>query len=235
MSVESTTNTDGRFWHPPLTLPHLNEESTTPVEEIISNEAESSVSSIEFEAHRPVLDFFIYRQERIGRYNEPFNMYKFRTMKHGAHKLQDNFQKDDRGKVIDDDRYTMIGRWLKRKRIDEMPQIVNVLRGEMSVVGPRPHSRKFYEKYIPSESKTSRQIVKPGILKPMMAFSDYDFGGLEYRCDDQFIKDQALHSRTNVLRYLLRAIAPQKYKRVLDPSLPRYSKKDFFTPRFKQE
>ena len=203
----------------------------TQVDQLVSPE-QTTVNTIMVNPLHVVANFFVYKQERIGMDGEPFTMYKFRTMKHGSHAKQDTYQKDARGKVMNDDRFTVIGKWLKQHRVDEMPQLLNVVRGEMSLVGPRPHSQKFNDRYVPVDLVAKRQRVKPGIFKPMMAFSDYDeAGGLEYRCDEQFLADQAQHPHTNVLRYFLRCIAPLRYKRVLDPSLPRYNKKDFYTPR----
>lgn len=101
----------------------------------------------------------IYRQKRIGRHGKPFTMYKFRTMKHDA--------EASTGPVwaqANDPRYTAVGRWLRRTRLDEVPQFVNVLRGNMSLVGPRPERPYFVEKLaheIPLYNRRHR--VKPGI------------------------------------------------------------------------
>lgn len=81
-----------------------------------------------------------YKQERIGLYGIPFNIYKFRTMIAGAeadgvpHLTQDN-----------DPRITGVGRWLRKYRLDELPQLWNILKGDMSVVGPRPERPYFIE------------------------------------------------------------------------------------------
>jgi exopolysaccharide biosynthesis polyprenyl glycosylphosphotransferase len=84
-----------------------------------------------------------FRQERIGRENEPFTLLKFRTMVDGADALKPTLQHLNEAdgimfKIADDPRVTRIGRHLRRTSIDELPQLWNVLKGEMSLVGPRP-------------------------------------------------------------------------------------------------
>lgn len=101
----------------------------------------------------------IYKQERVGLNGKRFMIYKFRTMRQDA--------EAHTGPVLatpDDDRATFLGRILRRTKIDECPQFVNVLRGEMSIVGPRPERPVFVEQYereIPAYSL--RHTVKPGI------------------------------------------------------------------------
>jgi exopolysaccharide biosynthesis polyprenyl glycosylphosphotransferase len=84
----------------------------------------------------------IYRQTRIGRHGRPFIMLKLRTMVHGADALKPSLQTlneaDGLFKIADDPRLTRVGRRLRRYSLDELPQLINVLRGEMSLVGPRP-------------------------------------------------------------------------------------------------
>lgn len=96
-----------------------------------------------------------YRAERIGRCGKPFRLYKFRSMVHHA---------DRQGPGItmsNDARVTRSGRWLRRTKVDELPQLINVLRGEMSLVGPRPEDPRYVERYTPAQ----RQILayRPGI------------------------------------------------------------------------
>lgn len=101
----------------------------------------------------------IYRQQRIGQHGRPFTMYKFRTMLENA--------ETETGPVwaqTDDPRYTPIGRWLRKTRLDEVPQFWNVLKGDMSLVGPRPERPYFVDKLsgeIPLYNRRHR--VKPGI------------------------------------------------------------------------
>ena len=85
----------------------------------------------------------IFAQTRIGRGGRPFTVYKFRTMRFGAEEEQEalkglNEAKGPMFKIKDDPRCTALGRFLRRSSIDELPQLYNVLRGEMSIVGPRP-------------------------------------------------------------------------------------------------
>jgi lipopolysaccharide/colanic/teichoic acid biosynthesis glycosyltransferase len=81
-------------------------------------------------------------QERVGRGGRVFGMLKFRSMIDGADELKDELrhlnEADGLFKIADDPRITRVGRWLRRTSFDEIPQLLNVLRGEMSLVGPRP-------------------------------------------------------------------------------------------------
>ena len=82
----------------------------------------------------------IYRQERIGLYGRPFNILKFRTM------VADAEQETPMLSTADDPRITRVGHWLRKYRLDELPQFWNILRGDMSVVGPRPERRYYINK-----------------------------------------------------------------------------------------
>jgi lipopolysaccharide/colanic/teichoic acid biosynthesis glycosyltransferase len=98
----------------------------------------------------------IYRQRRIGRDGEPFEMLKLRTMVSGA-------EHHGAGMAVNygDPRITRVGHLLRRFSIDELPNLVNVLRGEMSVVGPRPTIQAQVDQYTPLQRR--RLEVKPGI------------------------------------------------------------------------
>jgi len=101
----------------------------------------------------------IYRQRRIGQKSREFTMYKFRTMKNHAEKETGPVWASE-----EDPRYTKLGKWLRKTRLDEVPQFFNVLKGDMSLVGPRPERPFFVEKLareIPLYSRRHR--VKPGI------------------------------------------------------------------------
>lgn len=85
----------------------------------------------------------IFRQERVGLHNRPFVMYKFRSMEAG----QGGDEQDDGWTTRNDARVTGIGRFIRRTSIDELPQLFNVLKGEMSLVGPRPERPLYVEKF----------------------------------------------------------------------------------------
>lgn len=104
----------------------------------------------------------LFRQPRIGRDARSFNIYKFRSMR-----VEASDSKADRLTARDDDRVTAIGRFLRRTSVDELPQLFNVLRGDMSIVGPRPHAAAakagdslYWEV---DERYWERHCIKPGM------------------------------------------------------------------------
>ncbi len=100
----------------------------------------------------------LFKQKRSGLNGMPFEIYKFRSMKvHSEEGTVTQAKKND-------DRITRIGRFIRRTSLDELPQFINVLRGEMSVVGPRPHALAHDEYYGKQVNNYSvRLLVKPGI------------------------------------------------------------------------
>lgn len=111
-----------------------------------------------------------FTQERIGVNGKPFVMYKFRTMVPDAEKrLHDLINLDQlnepRFKIKNDPRVTRIGRFLRKSSLDELPQFFNVLRGQMSLVGPRPEEAQIVAMY--NYKQRQRLAVKPGITGPM--------------------------------------------------------------------
>jgi len=114
-----------------------------------------------------------FRQTRGGERGRPFQMLKFRTMIRDAEALLPElvpFEQLDAPmfKLKADPRVTRVGRLLRRTSIDELPQLVNVLRGEMSIVGPRPEQLDLVERYAPEHQ--FRLQVKPGITGPMQVY-----------------------------------------------------------------
>ena len=104
----------------------------------------------------------LFVQERAGRGGAPFKMWKFRTMVHNAVGLSEQLGiSDPYGLIEDDPRITRCGRFLRRTSLDELPQLVNVARGQMSLVGPRPDVLPQVANY--SAEDAVRLAVKPGI------------------------------------------------------------------------
>ncbi|MEE4207345.1 MAG: exopolysaccharide biosynthesis polyprenyl glycosylphosphotransferase [Erythrobacter sp.] len=105
-----------------------------------------------------------FMQERVGFRGQTFRLYKFRTMRERDVSEEAQAQREDAMTRSDDDRITRIGRFLRKSRIDELPQIFNILKGDMSFVGPRPEAKalaEWYEEELPFYSY--RHIVRPGI------------------------------------------------------------------------
>ncbi len=112
----------------------------------------AAMAAIRLETHGPA----IYRQRRVGRDGQPFDLFKLRTMVSGAEHM-------GRGLAVSegDTRITRVGRLLRRTSLDELPNLVNVVRGEMSVIGPRPTVPVQVDRY--TERQRGRLTVKPGI------------------------------------------------------------------------
>lgn len=116
---------------------------------------------------------FFYQQIRVGRGGELFNTIKFRTMRTDAESATGPVWA-----VEDDQRVTKLGKWLRKSRIDEIPQVWNILKGEMSFVGPRPERPEFYEKLkreIPFYEE--RNLVAPGLTGWAQIKYKLDFRG----------------------------------------------------------
>ena len=111
-----------------------------------------------------------YTQERVGKNNRNFRLIKFRTMRSGA---------DKQGGLtigVRDSRITRTGFFLRKYKLDELPQLINVLKGEMSLVGPRPELRKYVDLY--SEEQKKVLAVRPGIT---------DIASLEYINENEIL------------------------------------------------
>lgn len=111
----------------------------------------------------------IFKQERLGKDGKPFVMYKFRSMRLDAEVNGPQWAEKD------DDRCTRLGLKLRKSRLDELPQLWNIFRGDMSIVGPRPERACFYdefEKYIPGFR--NRLLVRPGLTGHAQVNGGYD-------------------------------------------------------------
>lgn len=134
----------------------------------------------------------LFRQERMGRGGVPFTIYKFRTMR-----------KDNAGLKITtgrDSRITPVGRILRKAKLDELPQLFNVLKGDMSFVGPRPEVREYADLY--NEEQRQIFLVRPGIT---------DLASIEFRNENDLLTDSDDPNRTYI-----EEIMPQKLQLGLD-------------------
>lgn len=108
----------------------------------------------------------IFRQKRVGRHGKPFTMYKFRTMVCNAEQLRKELESQNEMdgpvfKIKDDPRITRVGRFLRQTSIDEILQLINVIRGDMSLVGPRPPLPEEVAQY--DDYQKLRLVVTPGL------------------------------------------------------------------------
>ena len=108
----------------------------------------------------------IFKQERIGKNKKTFKMYKFRSMVTGADKmkkklLEQNEMSGPMFKMKEDPRVTKVGKFIRKTSIDELPQLINILKGEMSFIGPRPWVPEYYNNF--TEEQKKRVTVLPGI------------------------------------------------------------------------
>ena len=130
----------------------------------------------------------IYKQERLGKDGLEFMVYKIRSMRSDAEKNGAQWASKN------DDRVTKIGKFIRKTRIDELPQLLNLLRGEMTVVGPRPERKIFteeFERITPGFKK--RLAVKPGLTGLAQVSGGYDLNHKEkLKYDIQYIRNRSL-------------------------------------------
>lgn len=112
----------------------------------------------------------LYRQLRVGQNFKPFFLYKFRTMVVNADNLGPPITR------VGDKRITPVGRFLRKTKLDELPQLLNVLKGELSLTGPRPEVDKFVKVF--QDDYKNVLLVKPGIT---------DFAAIEYRDEERIL------------------------------------------------
>jgi lipopolysaccharide/colanic/teichoic acid biosynthesis glycosyltransferase len=155
---------------------------------------------IKLTSHGPVL----YRQERVGKDGKLFTLYKFRTMIDDAEKHL--------GPVWaapDDSRITSVGRILRRMRLDELPQLYNILRGEMSLVGPRPERPYFVARH--KVLQGMRLSVKPGLTGLAQVRSVYDLKPAhKVRYDRLYIQRRSLLLNIYILLHTIPVLLARK-------------------------
>lgn len=144
-----------------------------------------------------------FKQVRVGRGNKDFYLYKFRTMRNDSEK---------RGQLTigsRDSRITRVGYYLRKLKLDELPQLINVLKGDMSLVGPRPEVRKYVDLY--SEEQLNVLSIRPGIT---------DYASIKY-----FSESDLLAKSSDPEKTYIEEIMPEK----LSINLEYVRKHGFFT------
>jgi len=150
----------------------------------------------------------LFRQRRAGRYGEPFTMLKFRTMVHDAEERLGEVVvveelDEPMFKLREDPRVTRIGRLLRRSSLDELPQLWNVLRGEMSLVGPRPEWMRLIERY--EEAELVGLEMRPGLTGPMQVHGRGELTFTErLAVEREYVEN---HSLRKDLKILLRTLS----------------------------
>ncbi len=145
-------------------------------------------AAVRLDSPGPVL----YRTVRVGRHETLFTLYKFRTMRHRAEGLAVT--------AAGDARVTRVGRMLRRYKLDELPQLFNVLRGDMALVGPRPEDPRYVALYTPEQKRVFD--VRPGLTGPT---------ALAYRDEETL-----LAGRADVEFAYVREVLPAKLRLDLD-------------------
>jgi len=147
----------------------------------------------------------LFRQARVGRSDEPFTLVKFRTMRAAGEPAREAWA------ASEDPRITAVGRWLRRFRLDELPQLWNVLRGQLSLIGPRPEQvaiARELELRIPFYA--ARHVIRPGITGWAQVNGGYNgslAGTLEkLQFDLYYVKHQSLRLDVLILVSTLRAM-----------------------------
>lgn len=146
------------------------------------------VIAVAFRIKRESLGPVFFSAKRVGRHEKPFFMYKFRTMVANASAL------GGESTAAEDPRITKVGKWLRRTKLDELPQLFNVLKGEMSLVGPRPTTEYSLYFYRPEDKIVFS--VAPGIT---------DYASLEFKNEGEI-----LAGKRNADRAYYELIAPGK-------------------------
>ncbi|MCB0875000.1 MAG: exopolysaccharide biosynthesis polyprenyl glycosylphosphotransferase [Solirubrobacterales bacterium] len=162
--------------------------------------------AIKLDSPGPVL----FSQIRAGLGGRPFRMYKLRTMRVDAEAELGNFVDIDEleepaFKLRDDPRVTRVGAFLRRLSLDEVPQLINVLVGEMSIVGPRPEQVELVERY--TDAERVRLTVKPGVTGPMQVFGRGELTFSErLAVEIQYIENPSLGQDLRILIHTLPAV-----------------------------
>lgn len=153
----------------------------------------------------------LFRQQRVGRGGTPFTMYKFRSVVVGADEHKDDIADHDIGagvlfKVREDPRVTRVGRFIRRYSLDELPQLFNVVKGDMSLVGPRPPLECEVARY-GQDGAARRLFVKPGVTGLWQVSGRSNLSWDEsVRADLRYVENWTFMLDLSILRRTIRAV-----------------------------
>jgi len=150
----------------------------------------------------------LVRLRRVGKDGKRFHLYKFRTMYPYSEYLQEYihemYELDDQGKFKDDFRLTAWGKVFRRLWIDELPQVINLLKGEMTIVGVRPLSEHYFNLY-PEDLQQERVKYKPGLVPPFYADMPKSFDEI-LESEREYLRKKSEHPFLTDIVYLIKAI-----------------------------
>ncbi len=165
---------------------------------------------IKMDSKGPVL----FRQKRVGKNGKVFELFKFRSMVDGAEKALDSLRplSNREGpifKIEEDPRITRVGRFLRRSSLDELPQIINVLKGDMTIVGPRPNLPSEVAQYLPWQR--TRLLVRPGITCFWQVTGRSHIGFQEWmRLDLEYIRKRSIKTDLKIIFKTFPAVIARK-------------------------
>lgn len=158
----------------------------------------------------------LFCMKRMGKNGKEIGVYKFRTMHPYAEYLQDYVLKlngyAESGKPKDDFRLTPWGRFLRRYWLDELPQLLNVLKGDLKLVGVRPISKRYFED-IPKDLQELRLKFKPGCIPPYVALDRKSDVNSVLQAEREYLEEKSKHPFTTDTKYFFRAIFNIVFKR----------------------
>ena len=159
----------------------------------------------------------LYKAERVGLNGKHFYMYKFRTMKLNADKLEDFLSPEEleaykkEYKLENDPRVTKLGNMLRKTSMDELPQIINVIKNEMSLIGPRPIVEEETEMY--GDKKSLFLSVKPGLTGYWQAYARNDVGytdGQRQEMELYYIQNRSVRLDVRIFLATIRRVITRK-------------------------
>jgi lipopolysaccharide/colanic/teichoic acid biosynthesis glycosyltransferase len=147
----------------------------------------------------------IFRQRRLGRNQKEFTVYKFRTM------IENAYQIGGSNSYESDPRITRVGSILRKTSLDEIPQLINILKGEMSIIGPRPILKKEFEPYKTNEMYAERYQVLPGLFCTV----DIDYRAtasrdLQFEMDYQYVNTMSIWLDIKIFFYTFITVIKRK-------------------------